>query len=77
MEALPIEERWSARFFEPKDVFSDLDLDAANLLILKDFFNITSWEEYRQFITSDYCEEIEKPPKDLFSYREFNRVAAN
>jgi hypothetical protein len=77
MEALPIEERWSARFFEPKDVFSDLDLDAANLLIVKDFFNITSWEEYRQFITSDYCEEIEKPPKDLFSYREFNRVAAN
>ena len=77
MKALPIEERWSARFFEPKDVFSDLDLDASNLLYVKDFFNITSWQEYRDYTRSSYCLEIEKPPKDLFCYKEFNRVAAN
>tara|TARA_R100000426_G_scaffold87100_3_gene70353 strand:+ start:330 stop:1109 length:780 start_codon:yes stop_codon:yes gene_type:complete len=77
MKALPIEERWSARFFEPKDVFNNLDLDAANLLCVKDFFNITSWNEYRDYMVSDYCEQIEKPPKDLFSYKEFNRVTSN
>ena len=77
MEKLPIEDRWSARFFELKDVFVDLDLEAANLLNAETFFNISTWEDYHNYMRSKYSEEIVKPPKDLFSYKEFNRVASN
>jgi hypothetical protein len=77
MEALPIEERWSARFFEPKDVFKDLDLESATLLETKTFYNITSWEEYLTYMRSDYAREIVKPPSDMFSYKEFNPVAVD
>jgi len=77
MEKLPLEDRWSARFFELKDVFNDLDLDSANILHGETYFNISSWEEYRNYMISDYSKDIVKPPKELFSYKEFNRVAAN
>ena len=75
MEQLPLEERWSARFFEPKDVFNDLDLEESNLLITNNFYNISNWEEYRNYMNSEYSKVIEKPPADLFSYKEFHGVA--
>lgn len=75
METLPLEKRWSARFFEPKDVFTDLNLEEANLLITNNFYNIASWEEYHAYMNSQYSKEIEKPPEDLFSYKEFHGVA--
>ena len=77
MEPLPLEERWSARFFEPKDVFNDLDLEEATLLHVQRFFNIVSWRDYLDYMSSNYSREIDTPPKDLFSYKEFNRVSAN
>ena len=77
MQALPIEERWSARFFEPKDVFKNLDLDSAIVFETDTFHNITSWEEYLSYMSSDYAREIVKPPSDMFSYKEFNSVAVD
>ena len=75
MELLPIEERWSARFFELKDVYIDLNLDDANVLEVENYFNITNWKEYQNYMRSDYSDKIVKPPKDLFSYKEFHGVA--
>ena len=77
MEKLALEDRWSARFFELKDVFKNLDLDDASVMEVDNFYNVSSWEEYRALIGSSDCSFINKPPKDLFSYKEFNRVAAN
>jgi len=75
MQELPLEERWSARFFEPKDVFTDLNFSESNLLITNNFYNIASWEEYHNYMNSDYSKQVIKPPKDLLSYKEFNGVA--
>jgi len=75
MIELPLEERWSARFFEPKDVFTDLELNESNLLLTDNFHNISSWEEYHIYMNSEYSKNIEKPPEDLFSYKEFHGVA--
>ena len=75
MEELPLEERWSARFFELKDVFTNLDLDESNVLISDNFHNITTWNEYHTYMNSKYSIEIEKPPGDLFFYKEFHGVA--
>lgn len=71
---MPIEEQWSARFFDLKDVFKDLDLDDATLLNIE-FHNVGCWKEYLEFTASDYAKVIKVPPKDLFSYKEFNPVA--
>ena len=71
---LPLEERWSARFFELKDVFIDLDLPDANLLKLDNFFNVGSWEQYIEFMSSEYVKTIKRPTGELFKYREFNRI---
>ena len=75
MQELPLEDRWSARFFEPKDVFTDLDICDSNILITDNYHNIASWEEYHKYMNSPYSGEIVKPPGDLFSYKEFNGVA--
>ena len=77
MKKLPLENRWSARYFELRDVFKNLDLNAANLLHVDVFYNISSWDEYHTYLRSEYSKRIEKPPDNLFSYREMNRVAAN
>ena len=71
---LPIEERWSARFFELDQVFYDLDLNDANLVDVE-YANVGSWSEYRSFMGSEISKDIKRPPKELYSYREFNPVA--
>lgn len=75
MKDLPIEERWSARFFELKDVFTDLDISTSNVYITDNFYNIENWDQYLLYMNSEYSRQIEKPPKNLFSYKEFNGVA--
>ena len=77
MVTLPVEQQWSARFFELKDVFNCLNLENSNLVEAEHFFNIASWQDYQNYMKSDYSDIIEKPPKEMFSYKEFNRVAAN
>lgn len=41
---LPIEERWSARWFETTDVFAPLKYEDGHEIKIDDFFNIRSWE---------------------------------
>ena len=74
---LPLEERWSARFFEPKDVFHGANNDGANFYDAKDFHNINSWDNYREYMKSNLAAEIKRPSKELFAYREFNRIATD
>ena len=71
---LPLEERWSARFFELSEVFMDLDLSSSNLFEVE-YYNIGNWEEYLRFMRSETVVEVKRPPKELISYREFNPIA--
>jgi len=72
---LPIEERWSARFFELKDVFVGVDLSKGYLHQVEQFYNLGSWDSYREYMMSDLAKDTQRPTKELFSYREFNRIA--
>ena len=51
-ELLPIEERWSARFFEVEQVFSPFNLDDAQEIQVDSFYNISSWSQYTDFFRS-------------------------
>ncbi len=43
----------------------------------KDFHNINSWDNYREYMKSNLAAEIKRPSKELFAYREFNRIATD
>ena len=72
---LPVEERWSARFFEPKDVFIRDAKEDCNLYEAEQFYNLDTWEAYKAYLASDLCDSTVRPTKELFSYKEFNRIA--
>lgn len=57
-ERLPVEDRWSARFFEVEKVFEPFDLDDANGIEIENYHSIGSWEEYMAFFKA-----MEKPIK--------------
>ena len=71
---LPIEERWSARFFEPKDVFVGVEIAEGYQHEVAQFYNLESWASYREYMASDLAKSTRRPTKELFAYREFNRV---
>ena len=72
---LPIEQRWSARFFELKQVFTDLTLDNATIYETDEFYNISDWKTYCSFLSTEFASTIKRPNRGLFSYREFNSIA--
>ena len=72
---LPLEERWSARYFEPKDVFHGASDSDAHFFNVEQFSNLDNWDNYRAYMRSDLSGIMRRPTKELFSYREFNRIA--
>ncbi len=72
---LPVDERWSARFFEPRDVFTGVDITQGYLHDVKEFYNMDNWDAYREYMLSDLSRDTTRPTKELFAYREFNRIA--
>ena len=71
---LPIEQRWSARFFSLGDVFTGISHENSNFYDAPDFHNLGNWSDYRNYVSSDLALNIKRPSKELFSYREFNRI---
>ena len=74
---LPVEERYSARFFEIKDVFSDFNLEDAYRFEPTSFYNAGSWESYREFLQSDLATGLSRPSSELMNYKEFNRTGVD
>ena len=73
-ERLPLEERWSARFFELKDIFVDLDIDQATVHQTNNFYNISTWREYKNYLSSETSNKLRRPGKEIMMYREFNKI---
>jgi hypothetical protein len=62
---LPLEERYSARFFELKDVFIDFNQEETNKFQPTSFHNVDSWDSYREFMKSDLGRSNHKAPSRL------------
>ncbi len=74
---LPLEKRYSARFFKPSDVFVDLDISSSTVFSPSCFHNVSSWEEYREYMTSPLSDKIQRPWKGIMNYREFNPIGVD
>jgi hypothetical protein len=64
-DALPIEERWSARFFEIEQVFASFDTNQAHEIEVENFYNIGSWNEYKRFMAENIDNDIKRPTKTI------------
>ena len=73
-EKLPIEQRYSARFFSLKDVFGSLEFSKEQMFCLPWYYKIDNWEDYRQFMSSPESKDISRPPKYILDYHEWNPI---
>jgi len=73
-ERIPIEERYSARFFTLKDVFGDLDFSGVENITAPWYYNIDSWEGYCNFLSSKERNQIKNPGKYILGSQEWNSV---
>mgnify|MGYP003625645550 FL=1 len=71
---LPINERYSARYFDLGDVFTDLDIGEENFVEPKWYYDIGTWEEYCTFLSSEESKKIKRPNHLVMNFREFNKI---
>lgn len=69
---LPLEERYSARYFSLDTVFDCAILDGAKIVETPWYYRADNWEGLRKYLGSENL--LDKPSKDILSYHEFNRI---
>ena len=62
-QKIPLKERWSARTFPLQKIFSEVSHLNATDQPLDWFYELSTWDEYRAFLGSEY--QIETPPSYL------------
>lgn len=73
---LPVEERYSARFFDLSDIFEHEDSDG--FVYQPSFFhNVSSWEEYVKYISTTEDKKVKKPWVEIVKYKEFNPIGVD
>tara|TARA_R100000008_G_C3557011_1_gene153805 strand:+ start:38 stop:955 length:918 start_codon:yes stop_codon:yes gene_type:complete len=71
-EKLPLEERWSARYFSLDKVFEPVIIIESNVKELEWFHDLSSWENYSNFFASEESKQIKRPYEGLFKYHEWS-----
>ena len=74
---LPLDQRYSARFFHIDEVFEVDDIAESNVLEVTKFKNVSSWQEYREYLASDLSEAIKRPWSGIMKYRESNPIGVD
>ena len=70
---LPIEERYSARWFGIENVFTDFK--AENTIEIEEFYDLSSWSKYRNYLSSNLASQTTRPPEWLMKFKEFGSIA--
>jgi hypothetical protein len=71
-EKLPLEERWSARYFSLDKVLKPVILVESNVKELEWFYDLSSWDNYTTFFASEESKTIKRPYEGLIKYHEWN-----
>jgi len=74
-ERMPLEKRWSARYFSVKDVFMYVNEDNSNKLEVSWYYDISSWDKLRSYLGSEH--EVFRPNKTIFSYHESDHIGVD
>ena len=77
-ETLPMEDRYSARFFKLEDVFGIASIkEEDKKLEVPWYFNLDNWEEYCYYISSEERNEVKRPSKRILHYHEFSPIGGD
>ena len=69
---LPLEERWSARFFSLDKIFGSVSINSVEVVEVPWYWNIDSWQGLKDFLSSG--DKLKRPNKDMLSYHEYNKI---
>ena len=69
-ENLPIQERWSARFFTLDKVFESAKVEQSTVAELKWYYSVDSWDKYCYYLGSEHRKEIGRPSKLMMNFQE-------
>jgi len=72
---LPIEKRYSARYFDLAKVFKHVILD--EIREVPWYYTIDNWDGYCNFLGSPDRHKIERPPNYILNYREWNLLGVD
>jgi len=73
LEKLPLEERYSARYFSLSDVFS-FNVGEENKIDLDWYYNIDNWGGLCDYLGSEERKSVRRPPKSILHYHEFSPI---
>ena len=68
---------WSARWFGVDKVFEPLNLEEAHEIPVENYFNLRSWDEYRDFLCASRSIVIRRPTKSILLGSRSNRVSVD
>ena len=76
-QKLPLEKRWSARYFSLDKIFKPVILEEVNVKNLEWFYDLSSWENYTNFFTSKESKTIKRPYEGLIKYHEWSGIGVD
>ena len=77
-ERLPIEKRYSGRYFSLKDIFSTIDTSKPTTWVeMEWFYDISSWEGYCKYISSMHRSSMKRPKSNMLRFRTWNKVGVD
>lgn len=76
-ERIPLEKRWSARFFTLDKVFKSVTIDNMSVLKVPWYHNIGCWNSYCNFLGSSIHKSVERPEDALLGYHEWNPIGVD
>jgi len=71
---LPIEQRYSGRFFTLSDIFDDVDSTNSTTLEMEWYYNIDSWEGLCKFLGSKERKKMNRPKANMLKARSWNKI---
>jgi len=72
---LPLEERYSGRFFKVKDIFNQLDLEKPTFKMeMQWYYDISTWENLCNYLSSEESKKMLRPKLQFFSNKRWNKV---
>ena len=73
-ERLPVEKRYSGRYFSLEDVFNSMPVNNSKIVDLEYYHRVDNWDGYCNYISSENRKSLKRPPKYILNYHEWNLI---
>lgn len=71
---LPMEQRYSGRFFNFQDIFKDMDKENSTKVEMKWYYEINSWKKWKKFLSSVESDILKYPKLKLLKACKWKKI---